>query len=49
MLTAQLPHAHYISVNNVTQFLPEAIEDRGIAIRKDIAKALADVRSDMGR
>ena len=49
MLTAQLPHAHYISVNNVTQFLPEAIEDRGIAIHKDIAKALADVRSDMGR
>lgn len=48
-LTAQLPQANYIGVNNVTQFLPEAIEDRGIAVCADIADVLADVRSEMGR
>jgi len=36
-LTAQLPQAGYIAVNNKTQFLPRAIEDRGLAVRADIA------------
>lgn len=48
-LTAQLPRARYVGVNNVTQFLPEAIEDRGLAVRADIAQVLADVRAKLGR
>ena len=48
-LTAQLPHACYVGVNNVTQFLPEAIEDRGLAVRGDIAQVLVDVRAKLGR
>lgn len=43
-LTAQLPQASYIAVNNKTRFLPRAIEDRGMAIRADIADVLADAR-----
>lgn len=48
-LTAQLPQASYIAVNNATRFLPRAIEDRGIAIRADIADVLAGVRQKLGR
>ena len=48
-LTAQLPQAGYIAVNNVTQFLPRAIEDRGLADRADIADVLADVRKTLGK
>ncbi|MGL5494739.1 MAG: hypothetical protein ACRDBK_06285, partial [Collinsella sp.] len=48
-LTAQLPQASYIAVNNKTQFLPRAIEDRGLAVRADIADVLADVRNTLGR
>lgn len=48
-LTAQLPQAGYIAVNNRTQFLPRAIEDRGLAVRADIADVLADVRKMLGR
>lgn len=48
-LTAQLPQAGYIAVNNRTQFLPRAIEDRGLAVRADIADVLADVRKTLGR
>ena len=48
-LTAQLPQAAYIAVNNRTQFLPRAIEDRGLAVRADIADVLADVRKTLGR
>ena len=48
-LTAQLPQASYIAVNNKTQFLPRAIEDRGLAVRADIADVLADVRKTLGR
>ena len=48
-LTAQLPQTRYIAVNNKTRFLPRAIEDRGIAIRADIADVLSDVRAEMGR
>ena len=48
-LTAQLPQAGYIAVNNRTQFLPRAIEDRGLAVRADIADVLADVRKTLGK
>ena len=48
-LTAQLPQASYIAVNNKTQFLPRAIEDRGLAVRADIADVLADMRKTLGR
>ncbi|ACV21169.1 Uncharacterised protein [Slackia heliotrinireducens] len=48
-LVSQLPQASYVGINNVTQFLPEVIEDRGIAIRGDIAEVLTDVRAEMGR
>ena len=48
-LTAQLPQASYIAVNDKTQFLPRAIENRGMAIRADIADVLADVREELGR
>ena len=48
-LAQALPQAAYIGVNNKTQFLPAAIEDRGLAIRADIARVLTDVRRKMGR
>ena len=48
-LTAQSPQASYIAVNNKTQFLPRAIEDRGLAVRADIADVLADVRKTLGK
>lgn len=48
-LTAQLPQTGYITVNKKTQFLPRAIEDRGMAIRADIADVLANVRKTLGR
>lgn len=41
-LTQQLPHARYISCNNQYDFLPEAIEDRGMVIVEDITKVLTD-------
>lgn len=44
-----MPQASYIAVNNKTQFLPRAIEDRGLAVRADIADVLADVRKTLGR
>ena len=49
VLTTQLPQTSYIAVNNKTRFLPRAIEDRGIAVRADIADALADARKMLGR
>ena len=48
VLAAQLPQARYISVNDKTQFLPEVKEDRGVAIRADIADVLVDVHVEMG-
>ncbi len=48
-LAAQLPQTRYVAVNDQTQFLPQALEDRGLAIRADIAQVLADVRTQMGR
>lgn len=46
-LTQYNPKAHYVSVNRDYAFLPEAIEDRGIAIKGDIAEVLHDVRKSM--
>lgn len=43
-LTAALPDAYYISVNNQYDLLPEQIEGKGIVIVNDIAKVLHDVR-----
>lgn len=48
-LTANLPQTSYISVNRDYAFLPKAIEDRGLAIRGDIAQVLEDVRKEMKR
>lgn len=47
-LTAALGQTHYVSVNAEYAFLPAQIEDRGIAIRGDIARVLKDVRKEMG-
>ena len=43
-LTLSLPDAYYISVNEKYDFLPEQIEDKGIAILGDIGVALTDVK-----
>ena len=43
-LTASLPQTKYISVNDKYNFLPRAIEDKGMVIVHDIAKTLSDVR-----
>lgn len=41
-LTKKLENSYYISINNKYDFLPEAIEDRGMVILDDIAKVLED-------
>ena len=46
-LVNSLPRAKYITVNAEYAFLPAAIEDKGIAIRQDIGKTLADCRRKM--
>ena len=43
-LTNSLKDAYYISVNSEYQFLPEFIEDKGIAILEDIGTVLKDLR-----
>lgn len=43
-LTLNLPRASYIAVNNRYNFLPKALEDRGMAIVGDLARVLADAR-----
>ncbi len=48
-LTEKLDGATYVSINDKTQFLPWNIEDKGLAIRGDIARVLKDVRAEMGR
>lgn len=47
MLTNSLPDARYITVNDKLAFLPEQIEEKGMAITGDIGKVLADVRKEM--
>ena len=44
-LTLSNPEARYISVNDRYSFLPQQIEDRGMVIKGDIAKVLADART----
>ncbi len=44
MLTKSLPQAFYISVNDRFALLPKDIEDRGMAVRADIAVLLEEVR-----
>ena len=44
-LTAALPDAYYVSVNDKYNFLPQEIEQKGIVIVDDIAKVLQNVRS----
>lgn len=44
MLTEHLPNARYVSVNDTYDFLPQAIEDKGMSIVGDIATVLHDVR-----
>ena len=46
-LTAQLPQASYIAVNNKTP--PARSRIGGLAVRADIADVLADVRKTLGR
>ncbi|MCI9175531.1 MAG: NAD-dependent protein deacetylase [Lachnospiraceae bacterium] len=46
-LTASLADASYIAVNGQYDFLPEAIEDKGMVIVEDIGKVLKDVRIEM--
>lgn len=41
-LTYQLPQAFYITVNPKDALLPKEIEDKGLAIREDIAGVLKD-------
>lgn len=43
-LTASLPNAYYVSVNDKYNFLPKNIEEKGIVIVEDIAKVLRDSR-----
>ena len=43
-LTLSLPGAYYVSVNEKYDFLPEQIEDKGIAILGDIGIVLRDVK-----
>lgn len=42
-LTATLPDAYYISINDRYNLLPEQIDEKGIVIVEDIAKVLNDV------
>ena len=44
VLTNNLPNAFDVMVNKEYQFLPEQIEDKGVAIKGDIAQVLDDVK-----
>lgn len=48
-LTLSLPNAYYISVNAEYDFLPEQIEDKGIAILGNIASVLEDVQLEINK
>jgi len=47
-LTASIDGAYDVMINRDFQFLPEQIEDKGQAIKSDIAQALDDVRKELG-
>ncbi|MCR5757861.1 MAG: hypothetical protein K6F95_08140 [Selenomonas sp.] len=46
-LVKSLPQAAYVSINRDYNFLPKAIEDKGLAIKRDIAAVLEDTRKIM--
>ena len=46
-LTYSLPNTRYIAVNSQYAFLPQLIEDKGMAIQGDIAAVLKDVKAEM--
>ncbi|PMB83093.1 NAD-dependent protein deacetylase [Limosilactobacillus pontis] len=46
-LTNNLAGAYDVMINRDYQFLPQQIEDKGIAIKGDIAKVLKDVRQQL--
>lgn len=48
-LTNNLPGAYDVMVNRDYQFLPQQIEDKGTAIKGDLAKVLTDVRTALDR
>lgn len=47
-LTNNLPGAFDVMVNRNYQFLPAQIEDKGVAIKGDLARVLKDVRAQLG-
>ncbi|MCH3921576.1 NAD-dependent protein deacetylase [Limosilactobacillus sp.] len=47
-LTNNLPGAYDVMVNRDYQFLPEQIEDKGVAIKGDLSQVLDDVRAALG-
>lgn len=47
-LTASLPNAYYLAVNDKHDFLPKQLADKGSVIVADIARVLKDVRASMG-
>ena len=44
-LTASLPRARYIAVNDRYNFLPRQLEDKGMVVLGDIARVLKDARA----
>ena len=46
-LTYSLPQAFYITVNPKDALLPKQLKNKGLAIREDIAKVMADLRKQM--
>lgn len=49
LLTKRFPKATYVSINRDHAFLPEDIEERGVAIQGDLATVLSDARAVMHR
>ena len=47
-LTANLPRAKYVAVNQEYDFLPKEIEDKGMVICNDIARVLRDAAKILG-
>lgn len=43
-LTYALPQAFYITVNPKDAYLPEELSNKGLVIKEDIAKVLADTK-----
>ena len=46
-LTAGMPDAFYLAVNDKHDFLPKQLADKGSVIVADIARVLKDVRTRM--